>query len=37
MKPLNLNDQEQKDLIAFLATLSGDEILMEPPELPKYE
>lgn len=34
--PLNLTDREQADLLAFLESLCGDEISMEPPELPPY-
>ena len=36
IKPLGLNPQEKADLIAFLDSLSGKEILVERPELPPY-
>ncbi|MDH5751010.1 MAG: cytochrome-c peroxidase [Deltaproteobacteria bacterium] len=36
IKPLNLSDKEKADLTAFLEALSGKEISMKPPELPKY-
>ncbi len=36
MKPLNLSDEEKAALVAFLESLSGDEILMEEPVLPDY-
>lgn len=34
IQPLGLNDGEMDDLVAFLESLSGEEILMEEPELP---
>lgn len=34
-KPLNLNEQEQKDLIAFLKSLSGRQQKVIPPVLPR--
>ena len=37
LKPLGLTDEEKEDLLVFLEGLSGDEILMDPPRLPKYE
>lgn len=38
MKPLGLNDQEKKDLVAFLEALSMDKpLLMDPPTLPPYQ
>ena len=37
IQPLGLEDKEIDDLVAFLESLSGDEILMEPPELPEME
>jgi cytochrome c peroxidase len=37
LKPLGLTDEEKEDLLLFLESLSGDEILMDPPKLPKYE
>lgn len=36
IKPLGLSDEEKEDLIAFLGAFSGDEILMDKPELPEY-
>jgi cytochrome c peroxidase len=37
LKKLNLTDEEKKALVAFLESLSGKEILAEPPTLPDYE
>jgi len=38
MKPLGLSDQEKKDLVAFLESLSMDKPLqMAPPKLPPYQ
>ena len=37
LKPLWLSDTEKAALIAFLKSLSGDEIIVEPPELPAYQ
>ncbi|MFY2822554.1 cytochrome-c peroxidase [Ruegeria sp. MALMAid1280] len=37
IQPLGLNDQEKSDLVAFLKSLSGDEILIEEPDLPDYQ
>jgi len=34
VKPLNLTDEEIEDLVAFLESLSGDEIKMTTPTLP---
>jgi len=34
---LGLTDEEKEDLLVFLESLSGDEILMDPPKLPQYE
>lgn len=37
IKPLGLSDQEKKDLVAFLESLSMDEpLLIDPPKLPPY-
>lgn len=37
IQPLGLTDQEKKDLVAFLESLSMDKPLsMEPPKLPRY-
>jgi cytochrome c peroxidase len=36
IKPLGLTDEEKEDLIAFLGAFSGEEILMDRPELPPY-
>ena len=35
LKKLNLSEEEMEDLVAFLEGFSGDEILLETPELPK--
>jgi cytochrome c peroxidase len=35
LEPLGLSDEEKEDLIAFLESLSGDEIKMKTPELPR--
>lgn len=37
MKPLGLTDEEKQDLLEFLESLSGTELLIDPPELPEYE
>ncbi|HKZ85256.1 MAG TPA: cytochrome c peroxidase [Anaerolineae bacterium] len=36
MQPLDLTAPEQADLVAFLHSLCGDEIIIEAPELPPY-
>jgi cytochrome c peroxidase len=36
IKPLGLSDDEKAELVAFLEAFSGDEILMDKPELPEY-
>ncbi len=36
LKPLGLTDEEKEDLLSFLESLSGDEIFMDSPKLPKY-
>ncbi len=36
LRPLGLTDDEKEALVAFLQSLSGSELLMEPPELPEY-
>jgi cytochrome c peroxidase len=36
LKPLGLTDDEVADLVAFLEAFSGDELVVEPPELPAY-
>lgn len=36
IKPLGLSDAEKADLVAFLESLSGKEILVERPKLPPY-
>ncbi|MFZ5824065.1 MAG: cytochrome-c peroxidase [Bacillota bacterium] len=36
IKPLNLTSKEQKALVEFLKTLTGDPIIVERPELPPY-
>lgn len=37
IQPLNLTDAEMADLVAFLESLSGEEILPEIPEIPEME
>jgi len=37
IQPLGLSDAEIDDIVAFLESLSGDEILIEPPEIPQME
>jgi len=37
IKPLKLNNKEVDDLVAFLESLSGDEIKVEEPDLPAME
>jgi cytochrome c peroxidase len=36
LKPLGLSDAEKEDLVAFLESLSGDEIKIPTPSLPSY-
>jgi cytochrome c peroxidase len=37
LNPLRLSDQEKKDLLAFLLSLSSDQpLIIEPPNLPDY-
>ena len=36
IRPLGLTDAEMNDLVAFLESLSGNEILMETPDLPGW-
>ncbi len=36
IKPLGLTDEEKEDLVAFIEAFSGDEIMMDKPELPPY-
>ena len=36
LKPLGLTDSEKEALVAFLEEISGDEIVMAVPELPRY-
>ncbi len=36
IKPLGLSDDEVADLVAFLEAFSGDELVVEAPELPPY-
>lgn len=36
IKPLGLSDDEKADLVAFIEAFSGEEILMDKPELPEY-
>lgn len=37
IQPLGLTAEEKADLVAFLESLSGEEILPEPPELPSMQ
>lgn len=37
IQPLGLNDEEVDAIVAFLESLSGEEILMDDPELPEME
>lgn len=37
VQPLGLTDQEKKDLVAFLDSLSGKEMAVEPPLQPEYQ
>ena len=37
IQPLGLSDAQMDDLVAFLESLSGEEILMEEPELPEMQ
>ena len=35
MTPLNLNDQEKKDLVEFLKALTGESLKISMPKLPR--
>ena len=35
LKKLDLTDSEKEDLVEFMGALSGEEILLKPPVLPK--
>ncbi len=37
IQPLGLNDGEIDDIVAFLESLSGDEILPEEPDVPEMQ
>ncbi len=37
IQPLDLSDGEMDDLVAFLESLSGEEILIEEPEIPEMQ
>jgi len=37
LKPLNLNDSEKRALVAFLESLSGDQVVVDKPKLPAYK
>lgn len=37
IQPLGLSDTEVADIVAFLESLSGDEILIEEPDLPTMQ
>ncbi len=36
IRPLGLSDDEKTDLVAFLEAFSGEELVMNKPELPEY-
>ncbi len=36
LKPLDLTDEEKADLVAFMESLTGEEIVMDQPELPEF-
>ncbi len=37
LKPLSLSATEKKALVAFLESLSGDPVIVEPPKMPAYK
>jgi len=37
IKPLGLSDDEKADLVAFLEAFSGEEMIMDKPNLPEYQ
>ncbi len=37
IKPLGLTDDEKSDLLAFLESMSGEEIIIPKPKLPEYK
>ncbi len=37
LEPLNLSDTNRTDLVAFLESLSGDDLAIEIPEVPDYQ
>ena len=37
IQPLGLTDEEKSDLVAFLESMSGSEVVVEVPQLPGYE
>lgn len=37
LKPLNLTDEEKTDLVAFLESISGEEIKLPPPKVPAMQ
>jgi cytochrome c peroxidase len=37
LRPLGLSQQEVSDLTAFLESLTGDPVIIEPPPMPDYE
>jgi len=37
LRPLGLADRDKTDLIAFLESLGGQPLIVEPPDLPAYE
>ncbi|MEK7324217.1 MAG: cytochrome-c peroxidase, partial [Chloroflexota bacterium] len=36
LQPLNLSQEEKGALVAYLESLSGDEVIVDPPPLPEY-
>ena len=37
LRPLELTEQEMTNLVEFLLSLTGDPIIIDPPDLPEYE
>lgn len=37
IKPLGLTDDEKSDLLAFLESMSGEEMIIPKPKLPEYK
>ncbi|MCH8827833.1 MAG: hypothetical protein IIB16_12810 [Chloroflexi bacterium] len=36
LRTLGLADEEIGDLVAFLESLTGDDIIVQPPDMPEY-